>query len=202
MRQNNPWAFGLVFLMIFAYLAYNNFELPTIFFGETKIVAGKIINIQVERDTRGTGYVQNIKYVYAVNGNYLLDKKIVGKKYGVQYLGNNVKIEYSVKNPHRNKVLGFRKIFRTTNKETFFAAKKVGYYQIDLINDMFFYTDFADYGKIIDERIGSYSLKDDTLLEVTPYIFNGNNQYIKYLMVSDSLGEKQLVELGSNRVFR
>jgi hypothetical protein len=202
MKNSNPWAFGLVFIMVFAYLAYNNFELPTIFIGETNTVTGKIIDIKVNRDTRGTGYVQNVEYSYLIDSTYYFDCKIVDKRYGVQYVGNNIRLEYEVNNPSKNKVLKFNDNYDSTSKVRFYASKKIGYYQIDLHNDMFYYTDFGNYGKIISKMVGSYVIKNDTLLEITPYIIDDKNICLNYQVIIDSIGEYQLIDIKTERVFK
>lgn len=202
MRNSNPWAFGIIFLAIFAYFAYNNYELPTLFIRETKIISGKIIDIKIGNGPRGRSYVQNVKYAYCIDSIYYFDFKTVNNKYGKQFIGNHIKLEYSVKNPQKNKILGFEKRFIATDKECFYAAKKVGYYQIDLINDMFYYMEFANYGKILDEVVGNYRFLNDTTFEVTPYIYDNNEMNLTYLIKKDSIGKNQLIEYKTGRLFK
>lgn len=47
MRKSKPWIFGLIFISVFVYLAWNNFEMPTIFWGKTNMTTGKIIDLNI-----------------------------------------------------------------------------------------------------------------------------------------------------------
>ena len=60
--MKNPWAFGILILIIVGYLAWNNFELPLL--GKTEKVKGKIYSIKDIPGVRGRGAAQGISFFY------------------------------------------------------------------------------------------------------------------------------------------
>lgn len=204
MRQSNPWVFGLVFLCIVVYLAFNNFELPSFMMGKTNETFGKIVDIKIGYGVRGYGYVQYVDYVYEVNGRYYLDKKTVGQNYGWQNIGNQVKIEYSVRNPDRNKVVCFYRNYTDKNEVKYYSPKKIGFYRIDLVNDIFHLTEFADSGKILKKVIGQFVNRNDTII-VTPYNlddFERASGVLCYLVRRDTLHKEILFDIKAKREYR
>ncbi len=203
MKGNNAWVFGILFLAGFLYLAWNNFVLPFINVGETKITNGKIIDIKIGSGIAGQGFVQNVKYAYKVDDKYFEGIKTVDNKYGYQNIGNRVQIEYSIKTPSKNNVIKFYKDFLGKSEERFYSNKQNGYDQIELINRMFYYTEYADGGKIITKTVGEYKENSDTLF-VQPYSFDINinkDKELRFLVFSDSIKKIGLIDLLKDRKF-
>jgi hypothetical protein len=196
--------FGLIFISVFCYLAWNNFELPSLLFGDTTKTKGKIIDIHIGHGVKGIGYIQNVKYAYSKDGKYYVDSKKVGKSYSWQNIGNRVLVEYDNSNPEKNNVEGFYDDYNSKNEESYLSSKKNGYFQISIINNIFFFNEFADYGVMLKEIIGESYKVNDTLI-VKPYFIDKqseNLKEIKYLTVTDSIGKKQLIEIATKRVYK
>ncbi len=200
---STPVAFFLI-MGIFIYLSWNNFELPTIFIGETTEVKGKVVDIKIRYGAR-RGYIQNVEYVYKVKDKYFLDKIKVGNNFGWQNVGNRVLIEYKESNPQKNKVVGFYDDFSTkaSDEIIYISGNNSGYYQIRLLNRLLYYTEFANKGIIKEELVGEYKTNNDTLF-FEPYSFIEKKVAIKikYLVLEDSIGNKQLVDILKRNIYK
>lgn len=157
MQQINPWTFGIIFLIVFGYLAYNHFEAPTLFIGETKKTEGKIIDIKLGYPTGGDGYVQHVNYVYKIDDKFYTGKKTVGKSAGWQNIGNTIEIEYSKNTPENHKVAAYRNNFSSTNEKKYHFTKQDGFNLVKLINQTFRYVEYADRGKIKIQVLGEFT---------------------------------------------
>ncbi len=197
MRKSNIWIFGLFFISVFAYFAWNNFEILTIFWGKTNMTTGKIIDTNIGYAVRGHRYIQNVKYAFSVNDKVYYDFKKVDKRFGKQQIGNRVMIEYSVRNPEKKKVKGFYKDFRNSDGEKFYSSEKAGYSEIDLTNGVFTLKKFGDQGKIVDEFRGDYKYEKDSLI-VNSFAIKD----LRYFLVVDSNSNKQLIDCEKKMIYK
>jgi len=163
MRKLNPWSFLFLIIIVFVYLAYNNFEIPTLFIGKINKVEGKIIEINIDNGIRGRGYIQHINYTYEVEGKRYYDKLKVGKSKGWQHIGNSVVIEYSVKNPSKNRIEKFINNRTKENEKTFRCNTSEGYNEIKLNNGIFNLRKLGKKGITIERKIGDYNQIEDTI---------------------------------------
>jgi len=104
-----PYIFVLLFLPIAGYLMWKHFELPTIFFGDTKKIKGEVESINLVYGVKGIGRYQEATYFYTVNNSTYRDKFTADNRHGIQTVGDILSIEYSVDNPSKSKVVGFYK---------------------------------------------------------------------------------------------
>lgn len=202
MKTYSAWIFGMVFILGFVYFAWNNYELPFVNIGKTAITIGKVTDVGL-RPSMG-GFLQNVGFVYKVDDKYFEGFKVVGNKYGYQKIGNEVKVEYSIKKPSKYKVINFYNKYNGQNKQQFYSGKPVGYYQIVLDNRIFYYYEFGDSGKITNKIMGGYSVNKDTLI-VFPFILdsiNKSNCGLEYLIISDSVSCKGLRDLKTKREYK
>lgn len=101
--------FVLIFIMFFFYLGYNNFELPIYFpFSKTDKTVGTVVKTKRIYGVKGHHY-QRVYYEYNVNDSVYSDFMKVGKRKGPREIGDKMAVEYSVSNPHRNRVAAFYK---------------------------------------------------------------------------------------------
>ncbi len=100
------WAFGILFMAVMCFLMFNFFDVR-ILIGKTAEAKGKIESIKV-RAVR-SGYVQDVRYVFNVEGMDYEGSTIVGNRNGPQQVGNSIDIKYLVRNPEMNKPVGFYK---------------------------------------------------------------------------------------------
>ncbi len=201
MKNSFAWIFGLIILIIFTYLGFNNFELPVVFSGKTEKVIGKIYKIDITPGIRGIGFMQVVHYAYFYKNEYYFGNKKAGKSFGAQKIGNRVSLEVSANNPEKKDVIGFFKDNITNIEAKYHSVKENGYYQIKLFNDIFFYTDFANGGIIKKELFGEVITKNDTLI-LKPF---DNSESIESMILVydiDTLENKYLIDLKTNRKFR
>lgn len=100
--------FAIVFLAIFGYMAYHNFELPTLFiFEKTEKVIGTVTEVKLKYGLRGHGFQQNVTYAYTVNDSTITDHFTAGRSHGWQRMGNQILIEYSEKDWSKNRIVGY-----------------------------------------------------------------------------------------------
>lgn len=105
--RGNPAVFAILFLIVAFYLMWNNFELPTIFFGKTAKTKGYVEKIDIVRGIKGIGYYQKAYYFYTVEDSIYKDDFTTGKRYGNQQIGDSLLIKYSVSKPSKNEIIGF-----------------------------------------------------------------------------------------------
>lgn len=126
MNKFNPWTFGIIFLGIFLFLAWNNFNIRVFFFGETKNTKARIVDIKIVPGTAGRGSLQLVEYNYKIKDKIYKDKIKIGKKYGWQVIDNELLIKYLVNNPEKNRVVKFYNSLRnnkTLHSKTFHAEE-------------------------------------------------------------------------------
>ena len=201
----NPWLFGMVFLSIFAYLAWNNFEIPRLFLYRTNTTKGCIIDIQIVKGIRGYGYNQKLTYAYTVNGVTYSDIKKIGKKYGIQRIGNKILIKYSEEKPQINNFINFIAAESNQKPEKYIFSKNVGYEEIILENNIFKFTEIAGKGVVLEQKIGEYEFKEDSLILKSYSFDNKTNQsenLMKFIVTIDSLNRTELTEITTRRKFK
>ncbi len=172
----------------------------------TVFTTGKIIDVKKLKLSKIKGRLDEITYVYSVNGKDYACKQSVGVRFPRQSIGNRVKVEYKKKNPEQSEATGFYLDFKNSdNRVEFHAAKKYGYHNIELINDLYFYTNYADSGKVIERIVGKYTIYNDTLY-VTPYNIGIENKYrkLKYVLVEtpDRARRFGIKNVSNSRIFQ
>jgi len=191
-------SFGVTLTSVTLFAYINKLDIGT--------VKGKIIDIK----SLGRGTVQSgldeITYVYSINGKDYSSKKRIGVRYPKQALGNGVKVEYSIEHPEQSEAVGFYMDFKSSdNRVEFHASKKYGYHSIELINDLYYYTNYVDSGVVIDRIVGQWTTNKDTLI-VKPYNHEIENKYrtVKYVMVETPNSNRRfgIKNLSNNRVFK
>lgn len=101
--------FAIVFISLFFYMGFNNFELPSfLLFTKTDRTTATVI--QTERTFGPKGYrYQRIHYTYQVNDSLYKGSMKVGKRRGSREIGDRAVVEYSVSNPANHKIAAFLK---------------------------------------------------------------------------------------------
>ncbi len=200
----NPWAFGMVFMMIASYVLWNDAQLPVVFIGETNETHARVIETKIVPGFKGWGYKENFKYVYMVDS--VLYKSFV--KVGTDLsksIGNRLTIRYSVDNPSKHEIITFQIDYNAQNstKNTFIRNKEVGYEEFILENGLFFYNDYLKRGKKRLECFGEFDTIQDTVI-LKPFI-ERQNRFVfstKYLKTIDSLNSEVLIDLSTQKTFK
>lgn len=110
--QSIAYSVFIIFLVAAFIFIINGFSFPSIIVGKKDKVVGVIYEIKLVHGIKGA-LVQEVYYCYEYNDikyeDYFRPTQI---KYGRQKEGDSVVLEISVKNPERNKIIGFKK-FKT-----------------------------------------------------------------------------------------
>jgi len=176
MNRLNPWAFGIVFLIVSIFLLTKNINLELFFSGEKENTKAIITKTKISYGLKGRGYVQYLNFYFVSNGELIYGYKKTKIKDSWQYIGNSINIEYSVKKPLVNKILEFNNEFDSSNMESFMNVKKDGYSQISFNNGVFFYEDSN--GVELKKTVGTFEkFKDSIFL----YDFYGKKNKLKFI---------------------
>ena len=203
MRNLNPWSFAILFISAFAYLAWNNFEIPTIFVSESREIDGHIYDLNVVPGFMGYGYTQVIKYVYVADDAYYRGIKKLDTKDATQAIGNRIGIKFSVNDPDYHEISKFYPGFGSSLPITYFTTKINGYNQIEMTNGIIQYKEFGDSGKVVVDLIGSCII-DKELLTFTPYDFGNSDKvpdYIKFKYQNDE-SNITLIDMRTNAIYK
>lgn len=168
-------------------------------------VIGKVINVKALGVSKIRGRIDEVTFVYSLKGKDYLKKQKIGVRFPKQAIGNRVKVEYDKNHPEECEVIGFYSDYELSRQAVaFYASKKYGYHSIELINDLYFYTNYADSGKVINTIIGEYITTKDTLI-VQPFNYDVDNNYrtVKYVLVETPNRRRRygIKNISNNRIF-
>lgn len=170
-----------------------------------EIIIGKIIDVKSLGVSKVRGRIDEITYVYSLNEKDYLKKQKIGVRFPRQAIGNRVKIECDKNNPEKCEAVGFYPDFELNRQAVgFYSSKKYGYHSIELLNNLYFYTNYADSGKVINKIIGEYSTNKDTLI-VHPFNYDIDNKYrtVKYVLVETPKRNRRfgIRNISNNRIY-
>lgn len=107
MKLGNPWTFGILFMCAFCYFAWNNFELPKVFWTETAETKAIVIDYK-SVPTHRYYHSQLIIFAYQVQDSMYIGRHTVNhRKFQDRSIGSKLEIEYAVNNPSNFKVLNY-----------------------------------------------------------------------------------------------
>ncbi len=200
MRNRSLWAFGILLGFILAYIGWDSFEMSMIW-ASSKNVNGRIIEVFPSKEVRT--YTRRVKYVYSVNDKFYYDFEKLGTRVDKQFIGNKVRVSYSVRNPNNSQVVRFINDHKSLREIKFYSNKEQGFFEFRLINGIFKYKEYAEKGKVINDFIGDYTIVGDTL-KFRHYYFElesiGTTR--PELFIADSANGNQLIEVNTNRIFK
>ena len=193
--------FGVLFGSILAYIGWNGFETPTLLMGKTSEISGKVIEIFPNREVQS--HSRRIKYVYLVDDSFYVDFKKLGTKDARQEIGNDLKLIYSIKKPEKNKIKRLYSKYDNSDGERYYSTKENGFIELQRINGIFKYKEFAEKGKIINDFVGEYKIINDSI-KFKNYVFETDDKYKNrpelFVFLSDN--ESQLVDLNTKRTLK
>lgn len=195
MSRYNPWTFAMVFLAVFAIFAWNGFEFPRFLMGEKQTTTGKVVQTFIKHGSSGEPY-QRLKYVYAVDNEYYFDFKTIGQKYGAQYVGNRIEIEYLVNNPKKNKVIRFFSDYNNLFDEKFHTNQEIGLSEISFINGIYRSKEQGSYGKLLNADLGEFDITKDSLKLNS---FLGQND--RLFVVDTTNNSTQLIDQATMKIY-
>jgi len=165
--MKNPWAFGILILIILGYFTWNNFEFPLL--GKTEKIKGKIYDIKYHPGIRGMGTVEGISFFYVVNKKLYEGKYVSNFRHKSQDVGNSISLSVLVSNPEKVKVLGFYKQSDYRNEEhKYYANYKNGYAELVFENRIYRETEFLTNKGIAKVVIGKVNHFDKNSITLTP----------------------------------
>lgn len=119
--------FLIVFVSVFLYIGFNQFQLPSLFvFTKTEQTRAIILETKMIPSVKGY-WLQLVEYEYAIGDSIYRDSFKAGQRQGLQVVGDELLLKYSISNPRRNKVIGF---YRDSKKK----IKPIGVSNKDIEN--------------------------------------------------------------------
>lgn len=189
MNKSNPWAFGIIFIIISIFILTNETNWSLYFTRNKKETKAYVYKTKVGYGTAGKGYKQFVHYTYEVDGKMYKDWKKIGNKYVWQHIGNTLTVKYAVDNPKNNQVIQFYNEYSQSKEAAYLSLKKQGYYQIELINGLYFFKDYGKEGKLLREETGTYERTVDTF-SLKPFLSNDIKVFV--LNKKDELIDQRL----------
>ena len=170
--KTNPWTFGIIFLVLAGFWMYSNFTIPKFYpFETTGFAKGVVYKIDALRPhlPKGGGMDQAAYFIFKIKDSIYVKETRLHKGNQFAKIGDSLLIEYSVKNPNRNKVLYNLNIapldlYNHQFKTNFSAVKENGYKELSLNAHIFTYADYGDYGKLLLKTSGTFSISHDTII--------------------------------------
>lgn len=201
MKKRTIWALGILFGSVIAFAGWTSFENPNFLMGKTNRVYGKIIDVFPSHEVKS--YSRRVKYIYAINGEFFFDFKKLGTLDKKQAIGNKILISYLITNPKINFVKKLFNDHKNSKGVKFYAISENGFIEMQLINGIFKYKEFAEKGKMVNNFVGEYFIENDTL-RFKNYNFETDSIVINKpeLFVIDSKNRNQLIEKSTNRIFK
>lgn len=99
--------FLIIFVSVFLYLGFNQFQIPTLFiFTKTEQTRATITETKMIPSVKGY-WLQLVEYEYLIGDSIYNDSFKAGQRQGLQVIGDELLLKYSISNPRRNKVIGF-----------------------------------------------------------------------------------------------
>ena len=97
----------IILVSAFLYIGFNQFQLPTLFmFRKTEQTRAIILETRMIPSVKGY-WLQLVEYEYVIGDSIYRDSFKVGQRQGLQVIGDELLLKYSISNPRRNKVIGF-----------------------------------------------------------------------------------------------
>ena len=94
-----------LFIIAFVYLAWNNYDLPSFYIGDTSECEAEITDINLMADAVGRSKTrQLITYVYTVNDSTYTGRKSINKRYSRKKIGDTITIKYSINDPSNHNI--------------------------------------------------------------------------------------------------
>lgn len=171
----------------------------------TDIAKGKIINIERVKSLNAQGRLDKVTYVYSINGKDYSKTQKIGIRFPKQAIGNGVKVEFKQKHPEESEAIGFYMDYSNSNNGIeFHSPKEYGYHSIELVNDIYYYINYADSGKVIEKIYGTYTTNKDTMI-VRPFNHEKEEKLrtVKYVLVESSSRTRRygIRNISNNRVY-
>jgi len=119
-----PIILVIILIGLLFYLGFNHFEFPNSFlFQKTSETKGLIKEVKLIPGVRGY-FLQSVTYEYQVSDSIYVDKFKAGQREGHQEIGDHLLIQYSVRKPSKNKVVGFYRDSEKRNKKPVSVSNK------------------------------------------------------------------------------
>lgn len=201
MKQFFIWTLGISILVALTFFSWKYLiKTPNILLGETNVVTGKVVDVFPSSEVKS--YSRKIKYVYQVDGIYYTDFKRLGTSDHKQAIGNELKVTYSINKPKRNKANNLSNKNRSSNAVKFYSNMDGGYLEMNLINGIFKYKEYADGGLILNDFVGEYLTYRDsvtfTYYQLKPY--ESSERPVKWVL--DGSRENNLIDPVKKRIYK
>ena len=173
MKRLNPWVFGMVFLFVAAYILWNDVNVGMLFSFENAETKAYVTKSFTRYDKKYRASMPHIEYTYVVDSIVYKDVESVKNR---QFVGNTLRVKYSVNNPIDNQIEEFYNEFYEDKSQVFLFTKSNGYASMRLANGLYFYKE-EESGKVLLEEMGTYIERQDTLI-FTTFLKNKTSKWL------------------------
>ncbi|GAB7087605.1 hypothetical protein [Marinifilum fragile] len=192
MNKINPWAFGIVFLSLIAFYAWNGFKFPIFFWGETCKQDAVIYDTKIHTVSFGgqVNWKQTVRYFYSVDNNWYDGSYTLKGGQSRQKIGNLISLEISKLQPEKHRVRAFYKFGRNAGDiDKHFETRQLsGYKKINLTNRVFSLIDFSVQEDSISQYYGIIHVRNDSIKELVPIIhYYKSKTYLEYQLIDETL---------------
>jgi len=197
MKLLNPYFFGLLFLSVFAYLAYNSFQFPKFFFGETQETKGVVLDVRI-RSLRH-GFSQNVTYAFRHSDSLVIGDRRVKSKRGMKSVGTTFKLKYEPNDLTYFEIIHFYIPNFTYEEVKYIGRDSTGYTEVIFKNGILNKSDFKQGGELITTTYGEYKWQNDTL-EVYELLstFEKENVMMKFVEIPSKDEYFRLKDISTN----
>lgn len=160
--RNNAWLFGLIFIFIFVWAAWNNFQFPTLIIGKTKEAKATIFHIFIKPGCKGRCFNQVCVYYYGDSNNWYINHQEFTPKQGIKHIGSNLFLKYESSNPTRHNLTDSIVINKVI-EENYTLATDSFFYELKLVDNTGYLNVFDKTSNIKSLHIGPAVIKSQTI---------------------------------------
>lgn len=202
MKLGNPWTFGILFMCAFCYFAWNNFELPKVFWTKTAETNGIVIeSSNVARLPHHLG--QLITFAYEVDDSiYFGQHKVNHAKYTFRNIGSKLKLQYAITNPSNFEVLNYYQFDNYSPKARYLWQEGFrDYDELCLENGIIKLDHKTKGGALVGSTLGQSRHKSDTIQIVPIFKAFKQENIIMKLVKRKSHKNETLFDVCSNKSY-
>lgn len=203
MKLGNPWTFGILFICVFCYLAWNNFTLPKVFWSKTEETKAIVIESQSVPRLRHLG--QLITFAYQVGDSIYFGKhKVNHAKYPSRPIGSTLRLKYALNNPSDFEVLEYYRFHNYTKRHQYIWQEGFGDYdELYFENGIVKMLQKTDQGRLTNSFIGHSKTNADTTIVVPIFKPFTSENTVMYLERTKSYQKEILLDtLSKKRYWR
>ncbi|HAD97750.1 MAG TPA: hypothetical protein DCG19_10115 [Cryomorphaceae bacterium] len=150
-------------MIIIAYMAWNNFETPTIFWSETGYTQAVVTKHKLVPGF-ARGYAEKVTYAYRVGDSLYSFRMQLNRRKGWRSIGSKMKIKYQLSNPQKHVIDAYYVSDFHQRKDLYRWSGLYQYNELIIENGVVKFDRYGERGKLLSHYVGQAWEQDDTLL--------------------------------------